>query len=581
MSKQDSKLEVEQDIFTWASYKHSKDIQFREEDKKELMELINFEGSDLAGDDKFSVDIKVGDLIECSVIAITDKNVIVNTGFKSEGVIPIQEFIESGSSNVQIGDKYELYVIKLENDKGSIILSRKTATAKRHWDDLCKAVGDENAIVTGLIFRKTSGGFRVNLGHGIEGFLPNCQTGISPVEEFEKMYFGKECEFKVLNIGTNLILSTRSIVALAKEGRRKEIFEVLTPGTIVEGIVKNVTQFGVFVNIDNAVDGLVRLPDISYKRVKSPAEVDIVEGKKIKVVVLSNEDGRLSFGVKQLQSSPWEGIEERYPVGSKVSGKAVNILHYGVFVEIVPGVEGLVHFSEMCITQPITSLHEVISLGDVVEATVIYVNAKSGKFSLSMIRESENEVDWQKVEDKYDVGTTHKAVVKSLLKHCAIVELEPGVTSQVHIPDISKETFNHSSALLSIGEEVNVRVLRISKSYGTDTSAPRKIISGIRQYNMENWEDELVKEGAEVQARISRITPFGAIALIGNGQRGYIHLSEMSKNTRNKAKVEDFVAVGDVVSAVITNIDSHQNMITLSLANKEDEDKDSNIESGA
>lgn len=558
---------------SWELDRHDKPVPYRLIDKKDMEDMLSSlseknKVENNEKEEKFYA--KEEDIMECTVIAVHDKSVIVSTGLKSEGVIPIQEFVESGDFNIEIGDKFEVLVSSVENENGSIVLSRKKAKSKRHWDMLCKTIDEEGTIVNGVVFRKTSGGFRVSLGCGIEGFVPNSQTGMSS-EEFEKRYLSKECQFRPISVGmTNLILSTRDIIASSREERRRELLETMKVGDVIEGVVKNITSFGVFINVDNAVDGLIRMPDISYRRIKSPAEVDIAEGKVVKAVVLSNENGLVSFGIKQLQDNPWDSVEERFAVGSKVFGKAVNIMNYGVFVEVVPGIEGLVHFSEMPISHPISTLHEIISLGDAVEATVIYSNAKTSKLSLSMIRKNYSEINWESIEQKYAIGSTSTGIVRSLLKHCVIVELEPGVTAQVHVSDISSEQCSHSSSLLSIGEEVNVRILRISRSSGSDAFAPRKIVAGIRQYDMENWSDASAKEGDIVTATVSKITRFGAIADIGQGQRGYIHVSEMDVNANNKSKATDFVDVGDVVEAVIINVDSSQNMITLSMSKIDD-----------
>ncbi|MCK5788410.1 MAG: S1 RNA-binding domain-containing protein [Chlamydiia bacterium] len=564
--RQSSQKAVDDMQFSWELSKTARPIKFRQEDKDELVNILK-DSSVLynSSEHNLGTDLKVGSIIGCVIVSITDKNVVVNTGLKSEGVIPIQEFAETGEIDIKVGDSLEVLIVNTEDEKGSIVLSRKMAASKRHWDTLCKAVEDSEMIIEGIPFRKTGGGFRVNLGHGIEGFLPNSQTGLSSPDEFENLYLNNECKFKAISIGSNIVLSTKETVAAHKTSKKREVLETLHVGNVIDGIVKNITPFGVFVNVENAVDGLIRLPNLSYKRIKSPAEVDIIEGKRIKVMVLSNENGLVSFGLKQLEKNPWDEIETKFPIGSKVSGKAVNIMTYGVFVEVAPGIEGLVHFSEMPTSQPISTLHEIISLGDQVDATVIYSNAKTSKLSLSMIRDSYDSIDWQKIENKYLVGSTHSAVVKSLLKHCVILELESGVTAQVHVPDISTTPCTHSSALLSMGEEVNVRILRISKSSGSDKHAPRKIVAGIRQYSIENWSNSERKEGEIVQVTISKITHFGAIAELGNGQRGYIHISEMKNGFNSSSKVSDFVAVRDTVTAIVTNIDPEQSMINLSI----------------
>lgn len=554
--------------FSWDSDKHHLDVPFREEDVAMMKSLMPDLSGDKAssGESAFMLDdIKEGDIVDVKVIAITDKHVIVKTKMKSEGLISIQEFIEIGDDDIKVGDTCKVLVIKLEDENGIISLSRKAAVSTIHWNALCDAVKDGDALVSGWIGAKIRGGFRVDLGYGIPGFLPNSQTGMSSPEEFESLYSGKECKCRPISIGSNIVVSMKEMVTASRKDKKMEILKTLTKGSIVEGVIKNITNFGVFVNVDKALDGLIRLPDLSYKRIKRPSELNIAEGDPIRVVVLSNDGESVSFGLKQVDESPWKEVENKFPVGSVVTGKAVNIMTYGIFVEVEPGIEGLVHFSEIPISQPISSLNEIVSLGDEITSTVIYSNSKTSKLSLSMIRQGYENVDWSKIDEKYAIGTKHKAIVKSLLSHYAIVELEPGVTAQVLASDISTEQLSHTSKELSIDDEVDVRILKISQYSGSENSTPKKIVAGIRQFYMDNWEEEKsIKEGDLVSATIIKITHMGALATFGNDHKGYIHVSEISDSS-NKQKVEDLLNIGDQVTALVTTVDKDQKMINLSI----------------
>jgi small subunit ribosomal protein S1 len=499
-------------------------------------------------------EIKEGKIIEGTVIDVQDDYVLVDIGYKSEGAVPIEEFPDKKA--IKVGDKVQVLLESKEDQDGIVVLSKTKADKMSHWEEtvnLCK----EGKVVTGKILRKVKGGLMVDIG--LEAFLPASHIGLRHVKNLDS-FLGKELEFKVIKINPerrNVVLSRRVLLEEERRQQREKVLATIKVGDVITGAVKNITDFGAFVDL-NGIDGLLHITDMSWGRVSHPSEV-LAVGDKITVRVLEfdKERERISLGLKQLTPNPWDMVEERYPVGSKVKGRVVNIVAYGAFIELEKGIEGLVHISELSWTRKINHPSEVLGIGDVVEAMVLSIDREAQKISLGLRQIEVN--PWMQVEDKYPVGTVIKGKIRNIVPYGAFVELEEGLEGLIHISDISwTRKLNHPSEVLKRGETVEAKVLSVDQEN-------KKISLGLKQLKSNPW-DEVEKKyrvGDTISGTVSNITGFGLFVDLGDGIEGLVHVSQVDKRPDEDIKAS--YTVGDRVTARILRIDPAERKIGLSI----------------
>ncbi len=504
--------------------------------------------------------LQYGDVTRGTVVQITADAVMVDVGWKSEGYIPIKELKDDqGNVLVSVGDDIEVFIDKRDAD-GSLVLSREKAAKLKVWDEI-KNVSDNNLTIKGTVVEKVKGGLSVDIG--ITAFLPGSQVDVRPVKDLEP-FVGQTFEFNILKYDrkrSNVVLSRRAIVAEQRAAEKQEALKNINEGAVVEGVIKNITEYGIFIDL-GGIDGLLHVTDISWGRIAKPSEM-FHKGDRIKVKVLSfdREKERVSLGIKQLHENPWENIAERYPVGMLVEGKVVNLTDYGVFVELEPGVEGLIHISEMFWTREIKHPSKVLNVGDTINVVVLEVNAEAKRVSLSLKQTSPN--PWEKLKEKYPPGTIVKGQVRNITNFGVFVGIEDGIDGLVHVSDISwKHRVAHPSEYFKKGQEVEAVVLNIDVDN-------EKFSLGIKQIEKNPW-DELPQKyapGSVVTGKITNFTDFGIFVEIEEGIEGLVHISEISQK-RVKSS-QELYNVGDIVSAVVKSIDPRSKKIRLSIKEME------------
>lgn len=481
--------------------------------------------------------ISEGEIVKGRIVAIGESEVSVDIGFKSEGVVPLAEF--SRPDELKVGEEIEVFLESVEDKDGQLVLSRKRADFMRVWERVTKAF-DSGEVLQGRCVRRIKGGLVVDL-LGIDAFLPGSQIDVRPVRDFDA-FIGKTMDFRVVKINhpsENVVVSHKVLVEEEMSGQRKAILEGLEKGQILEGTVKAITDFGVFVDL-GGVDGLVHITDLSWGRINHPSEIVKLD-QTINVVVLDfdAEKKRISLGYKQLQPHPWENIQDKYPVGTKVPGKVVSLADYGAFVEIEKGIEGLIHISEMSWTQHIKHPSQIVSMGQMVEAVILSIDKDSKKLSLG-IKQLEPD-PWLTLMQKYPVGSRHKGVVRNLTNFGVFVELEQGVDGLVHISDLSwTKKIRHPGEVVKKGDEIEVVIL------GVDVDQ-RRISLGHKQIEDNPWDrfGDSYKVGTEVEGKIVRIIEKGVIVELPMGVDGFVPASQLSmsqiKNVADKFKVDDML----------------------------------------
>lgn len=469
------------------------DEEYTEAQKQEMSDLY----------DSSLKEIKEGEIIEGKIVNIGPTGVAVDIGFKSEGLIPLDEFDDIKSLNR--GDMISVFLESVESSGGSLDLSKRKADFMRVWEQVQK-VHDEQTIVQGKCLRRVKGGIVVDL-FGIEAFLPGSQIDVYPVRDFDAL-IGQTMDFKIVKLNElrkNIVLSRKIILEKDLNMRKDETLKELQVGDNVEAIVKNITDFGVFVDI-NGLDGLIYITDLSWGRVNHPSEVCKLDEKiNIQILDIDYDKKRVSAGLKQLTPHPWDGIEDRFPEGSKVTGKVVSITDYGAFIEIEKGIEGLIHISEMSWVQHVKHPSAYLHLGDVIEAIVLNIKKDEKKISLGL---KQLEPDpWQIIESKYPVGSTHKGIVRSLTQFGAFVELEEGIDGLVHISDLSwTKKLKHAKEIVKKGEEIEVLVLDINKD-------ERRIALGYKQTLEDPWEEfaKILVEGYKTKCKVTKKVDKGLV----------------------------------------------------------------------
>ena len=473
--------------------------------------------------------IQEHEVVEGTVISIDKKEVVVNIGYKSDGIIPASEF--RYNPDLKVGDKVEVYVEDQEDKKGQLVLSHKKARLSKSWDLINKAL-DNDEIIQGYIKCRTKGGMIVDV-FGIEAFLPGSQIDVHPIRDYD-VFVGKTMEFKVVKINQefrNVVVSHKALIEAELEAQKKEIISHLEKGQVLEGTVKNITSYGVFVDL-GGVDGLVHITDLSWGRVSDPHEVVALD-QKINVVILDfdEEKKRIALGVKQLTPHPWDSLDPELKVGDHVKGKVVVIADYGAFVEIQPGVEGLIHVSEMSWSQHLRSAQEFLHVGDEVEAVILTLDHQERKMSLGIKQLRED--PWESIEQKYPVGSKHTAKVRNFTNFGIFVELEEGVDGLIHISDLSwTKKVKHPSEFTTVGADIDVVVLEIDKEN-------RRLSLGHKQLEENPWDkyEELYVPGSVHQGKITEMMDKGAVIRLDEGGGGFATPKHLTKEDGSQAKL--------------------------------------------
>jgi small subunit ribosomal protein S1 len=490
-------------------------------------------------------------IVKGTVVSLDDREVVVNIGFKSEGIIPITEFRDT--PNLKPGDPVEVYLETIENKAGHMVLSRKTANSMRSWEKINAAL-DQDLVVEGVVKRRTKGGFVVDV-EGVEAFLPGSQIDVKPVRDYDS-YVGRRMEFKVVKINHqqhNVVISHKALIEKDIEAQKAEIIGNLIKGQVLEGTVKNITSFGVFIDL-GGVDGLLHITDISWGRISSPDEVLKLD-QKLNVVVLDFDDEkrRISLGLKQLQPHPWENLPATVQIGSKVKGRIVTIADYGVFVEVVPGVEGLVHVSEMSWSQHSKNPSDLFSVGQEIDAVVLTIDTEEKKMSLGMKQLSED--PWHYVQSKYPLNSRHTGIVRNITNFGLFVELEEGVDGLVHIQDLSwSKKINHPSEVVKRDDKLEVVVVELDVEN-------RKLRLGHKQLTEDPWTtfENVFPEGSVHTGTITRLTDKGAAVELPYGIEGFAPIKQLTPDA-GKEKFKE----GDTAEFSVSEFNKEQRKIVLS-----------------
>ncbi|HXT39607.1 MAG TPA: 30S ribosomal protein S1 [Candidatus Angelobacter sp.] len=495
-----------------------------------------------------------GEIVKGIIIEVRPKEVLVDIGYKSEGSVLGSEFEDI--KTVKVGDEIDVLIEKLEDKDGMVVLSKEKAEFKKNWDKIL-TICNEGGTIAGKVKAVVKGGLLVNIG--VEAFLPASQIDIIPPKNLQQ-YVANTYDFKVVKINQdrqNIVLSRRELIEQERNERRQKLLAEMTPGDIRKGTVKNLTDFGAFIDL-NGLDGLLHITDMSWGRIGHPSEI-LKVGQEIDVVVLdiNREKERVSLGLKQKLANPWDTIEQKYPVSARVKGKVVNLVPYGAFVELEPGVEGLVHVTELSWTKRIAKPSDVLKQGQDVEAVVLGINREEQKISLG-IRQLETN-PWDKALDKYPPGTRVKGKIRNLTSYGAFIELEEGLDGMIHVSDISwTRKINHPSEVLKKGDEVEAVVLEIDKGN-------QRISVGVKQLSEDPWTniDKYYKVGDLVTGKVSKLASFGAFVGLQHDIDGLVHISQVSEERVDKIK--NVLKVGQEVTARVIKIDKGDRRIGLSI----------------
>ncbi len=505
-----------------------------------------------------------GEVTMGKIISVDKDHVLVDIGYKSEGQIDIHEFLdESGNVQAEVGDAVEVMVEFWDDEEEVVLLSKEKAEKIKVWDAIKNAY-DEDGAVEGVIMNRVKGGFSVDIG--VQAFLPGSQADLRPIRNLDDMV-GKSFEFKILKFNrkrSNIVLSRRVILEAEREAMRAATLASIEEGKVVEGIVKNITEYGVFVDL-GGVDGLLHITDISWGRVKHPSELFAIGDKiTVKILSLDIEKERVSLGMKQLTQDPWTTAAEKYPVKSHIHGRVVSLTDYGAFVELEEGIEGLIHVSEMSWTRKVRHPSKMVSAGEQVEAVVLDIKPDQRRISLGMKQVVPN--PWDVISEKYPVGTTIEGKIKNITDFGLFIGIDEGIDGLVHISDISwTKRIKHPSELFKKGDVVQAIVLDIEKDN-------ERFSLGIKQLQPDPWEtvEERYDVGSEITGTVTNVTDFGVFVELEEGIEGLVHVSEISKE-KIKTPIGKF-NVGDVLTAKVMNINSDERRIGLSIKRLEDDD---------
>ncbi len=501
--------------------------------------------------------LEEGTITEGRVVALTKDKVVVDIGYKSEGVIPGDQFSSEELQNLKVGDRLQVYIEECEDSDGNLVLSKEKADKMKIWEELEKLYKDEKSI-EGKIISRIKGGMMVDIG--VKAFLPGSQIDLHPVRDLDGLV-GKTFPLKIIKINHrrgNVVVSRRVLLEETRDKKRQTTLANLKEGQLIQGMVKNITDYGSFIDL-GGIDGLLHITDMSWGRVGHPSELFTV-GDKVEVTVLKydRETGRISLGLKQKSADPWTNVAGKYPIGTRVRGRVVSLTDYGAFVELEPGVEGLVHVSEMSWTHEVRHPSRVVAVGDQVEAAVLNVDQASRKISLGMKQTAPN--PWDMIESKYPIGTRIEGKVKSLTDFGAFIGLEEGIDGLIHISDMSwTKHIKHPSELFKKAQKVEAIVLRIDKE-------KERLSLGYKQLTRDPWEDTIPAQyhvGDSVAGKVSKIADFGIFIELDGGVEGLIHISETG--VEPQAKLEEKFKLQDGMTAKIIKVDREDRKIALSL----------------
>ncbi|MGB4067686.1 MAG: 30S ribosomal protein S1, partial [Nitrospira sp.] len=496
-------------------------------------------------------------ITEGRVVAVTKDKVVVDIGYKSEGMIPNDQFSTEERQNLKVGDRLQVYIEECEDADGNLVLSKEKADKMKIWEELEKLFNDGKSI-DGKIVARIKGGMMVDIG--VKAFLPGSQIDLHPVRDLDGL-IGRTFPLKIIKINHrrgNVVVSRRVLLEETRDSKRKTTLSTLKEGQLIQGVVKNITDYGAFIDL-GGIDGLLHITDMSWGRVGHPSEMFNI-GDKVEVSVLKydRETGRISLGLKQKSADPWTGVASKYAVGTRVRGRVVSLTDYGAFIELEPGVEGLVHVSVMSWTHEVRHPSRVVSIGDQVEAAVLNVDPASRKISLGMKQTAPN--PWDMVEGKYAIGTHIEGKVKSLTDFGAFVGLEEGIDGLIHISDMSwTKHIKHPSELFKKGQKVEAVVLRIDKE-------KERLSLGYKQLKGDPWDDEIPSRyavGDVAVGKVSKVADFGIFVELDGGVEGLIHISEAGLDSQ--AKLEEKFKLQDEVTAKIIKVDREERKIALSL----------------
>ena len=504
-----------------------------------------------------------GEVVNGRIISVDKDHVLVDIGYKSEGRIRIREFEVDGEVKARVGDTVEVMVEWWDDENEAVILSKEKAEKVKVWDDI-KNRHEADETIRGTITSRVKGGFSVDIG--VQAFLPGSQADLRPIRNLDEMV-GKDFDFKILKYNrkrSNIVLSRRALLEEERESKRAKTLVTIHEGKVVSGIVKNLTEYGVFVDL-GGVDGLLHITDISWGRVKHPSELFTVGDKiNVKILSLDLERERVSLGMKQLTEDPWVSAAKKYPIGSRISGKVVSLTDYGAFVELEEGIEGLIHVSEMSWTRKVRHPSKVVSVGEIVDALVLDIKPDNRRISLGMKQAAPN--PWDVISDKYPVGTTIEGKIKNITDFGLFIGIDEGIDGLVHISDISwTKRIKHPSEIYKKGDVLQAIVLEIDKEQ-------ERFSLGVKQLQSDPWDTvaQRYEVGKEIAGTVTNVTDFGVFVELEEGIEGLVHVSEISKE-KIKTPVGQF-EIGQTLTAKVMNINSSERRIGLSIKRLEMED---------
>lgn len=498
--------------------------------------------------------LKEDGIVTGTITEIRQNEVVIDIGGKSEGLIPAHEFLDIGE--LQIGSQIEVLLEKLEDKNGNPVVSFDKAEQKKNWDNILTTF-PEGSVAAGRVKSKVKGGLIISIG--VDAFMPASHIDVQPPKNLDQ-YVGQTYDFKVLKINVerkNIVLSRRELIEEQRADKRRSLLETIEPGQTRKGIVKNITDFGAFIDLDG-MDGLLHITDMSWGRISHPSEM-LKQGEEIEVMIIevNREKERVSLGLKQTTKNPWDEIDRKYPVGAKIAGRVVNLVPYGAFVELEPGVEGLVHITEMSWTKRITKPSEMLKVGQELEAVVLGIQKEEQKISLGLRQLEPN--PWDMVRHNYPIGARVSGKVRNMTTYGAFIELEEGIDGMVHVSDMSwTRKVNHPSEVLKKGDEVEATVLDVDPQQ-------QRISLGMKQLTNDPWSDidSHFKIGDVVSGTVTKLTSFGAFVDLKDGIDGLVHISQISEE--RVEKVKDVLKAGDEVSARVIKIDRDERRLGLSI----------------
>jgi len=501
--------------------------------------------------------VKEGQVVTGTVLSVDPEFVLVDVGCKSEGMIATWEFADDdGVARIEVGQRVEVLVEQSENDDGVIVLSKEKADRLRVWDHLQKAYDDQE-VVEGVINGRVKGGLSVSL-KGVKAFLPGSQVDLRPVRNLDRM-IGENQKFKIIKFNKrrgNIVLSRRALLETERQSLRQKTLEILKEGLVVEGIVKNITDYGAFIDL-GGIDGLLHITDMSWGRISHPSEVfQVGDQVRVRVLKFDPESERVSLGLKQTQPDPWVSIGDRYPIGLRLHGKVVSLADYGAFVELEPGIEGLIHISEMSWTKRVKHPSKVVAIGDEVDVLVLEVDSQNRKISLGMKQTEPN--PWSLLEERYPAGTKGHGIVRNVTNFGVFVGIEEGIDGLIHVSDISwTQKIRDPKELFKKGDELDAVVLKV------DTES-EKFSLGLKQLQPNPW-DEVPRKfpvGSRIKGKVTSIADFGVFVEVEEGIEGLVYASEVGRDVQN---LNDVCKIGDEVEAMVVRVDAAAQKIALSM----------------